>query len=187
MVGSDTAAAWRLLVTTAADIDSTDNSAYIPRAAKHSARRSWIYVDGENFMGARVDVANDPDNPELNIAWKYLWTAKDTWLGSEQNLGAIGAAYNLTMDPFEKYDMTFNGAVAARLPQPSAGGNPQDNGWVLRDPPSPDRVRQIDHRVSEHQAVCWWCRTTVSISKYPDNPVPLLDVKKPPNTKALGD
>jgi arylsulfatase len=27
--------------------------------------------------------------------------AKDTWLGSEQNLGAIGAAYNLTMDPFE--------------------------------------------------------------------------------------
>src|SRR6478672_4878115 len=30
---------------------------------------------------------------------------KDTWLGSEQNLGAIGAAYNLTMDPFEKYDM----------------------------------------------------------------------------------
>jgi len=23
--------------------------------------------------------------------------------------------------------------------------------------------------------------------QHPDNPVPLLDVKKPPNTKALGD
>ena len=22
----------------------------------------------------------DPDNPDLKIAWKYLWTAKDTWL-----------------------------------------------------------------------------------------------------------
>ena len=79
-----------------------------------------------------MDVADDPDNPDLNIAWKYLWTAKDTWLGSEQNLGAIGAAYNLTMDPFEKYDMTFNGAVSARLQQPSPGKYAgQDNGWVL--------------------------------------------------------
>ena len=24
-------------------------------------------------------------------------------------------AYNLTMDPFEKYDMTFNGAVSTRF------------------------------------------------------------------------
>jgi arylsulfatase len=31
---------------------------------------------------------------------------KDTWLGPELNLGAIGSTYNLTMDPFEKYDMT---------------------------------------------------------------------------------
>jgi hypothetical protein len=68
----------------------------------------------------------------FNIAWKYLWTAKDNWLGSGENLGAIGAAYNLTMDPFEKYDMTFNGAVAARLPQASPGKYAgQDNGWVL--------------------------------------------------------
>ena len=69
-------------------------------------------------MGARADIGGDPNNPDLSIAWKYLWTAKDTWLGSEQNLGAIGAAYNLTMDPFEKYDMTFNGATPARFPNP---------------------------------------------------------------------
>jgi len=60
-------------------------------------------------MGARADIAGDPNNPDINIAWKYLWTAKDTWLGPEQPLGSIGAGYNLTMDPFEKYDMIFNG------------------------------------------------------------------------------
>jgi hypothetical protein len=64
-------------------------------------------------MGAR---GCDPDNPDLNIAWKYLRTAKDTWLAREQNLGATGSIYNLTMDPLEKYDMLFNGAVSARMP-----------------------------------------------------------------------
>ena len=81
--------------------DSIDNSEYILGHAQHSARRSWIYIDGENFMGARGDVAGDPTNPDVSMAWKYLWTAKDTWLGPEQNLGSIGALYNLTMDPFE--------------------------------------------------------------------------------------
>jgi hypothetical protein len=41
----------------------------------------------------------------VNIGWKYLWSAKDSWLGPTQNLGSIGALYNLTMDPYEKYDM----------------------------------------------------------------------------------
>ena len=36
--------------------------------------------------------------------------------GAEQNLGATGAIYSLTMDPYEKYDITLNGAVASRLP-----------------------------------------------------------------------
>jgi hypothetical protein len=84
---------------------SIDNSAYVLGQAKHAARRSWVYIDGESFMGARVDVAGDPDNPDLNVAWKYLWTAKDTWLGAEQNLGAIGAAVQLawpgSMVPFQ--------------------------------------------------------------------------------------
>jgi arylsulfatase len=116
--------------------DSVDNSDYILGKAEHSGRRTWVYIDGEDFMGARVDVAGDPVRPDLNIAWKYLWTAKDTWLGSEQNLGATGAVYNLTMDPYEKYDMLFNGAAAARLPQPSPGKfSGQDNG-VGRGPSS---------------------------------------------------
>ena len=29
--------------------------------------------------------------------------------------------YNLTMDPFEKYDMCFNGAMASRFPKTSPG------------------------------------------------------------------
>ena len=28
----------------------------------------------------------------------------------------LARLYNLTMDPFEKYDMTFNGAVSTRTP-----------------------------------------------------------------------
>ncbi len=71
-------------------------------------------------------------NPDVSIAWKYLWTAKDTWLGPEQNLGSIGSVYNLTMDPFEKYDMVFNGAMSSRMPTASPGKYAgQDNGWVL--------------------------------------------------------
>jgi arylsulfatase A-like enzyme len=112
--------------------DSIDNSAYILGTAQHSARTSWIYVDGENFWGARADVGDDPKEPWLRLAWKYLYTAKDSWLGSEATLGSIGATYNLTMDPYERYDMTFNGAAATRTLSSSPGKYAgQDNGWVL--------------------------------------------------------
>jgi arylsulfatase A-like enzyme len=112
--------------------DGIDNSAYVTGKAQHSARNSWIYIDGEAFGGVRVDIGGDPEAPWLKVAWKYLWTAKDTWLGPTQMLGGIGAVYNLTMDPFEKYDMAFNGAVSNRMPTTSPGRySGQDNGWVL--------------------------------------------------------
>ena len=41
--------------------DSIDNSAYILGKAQHSARRSWIYIDGETFKGARADIGGDPE------------------------------------------------------------------------------------------------------------------------------
>lgn len=111
--------------------DSIDNSAYILGTSAHSARNFWVYIDGETFEGVRADV-RDPNNPSLNIAWKYLYTAKDSWLGSLANLGAIGALYNLTMDPYEKYDMIFNGAAPARVLTTSPGRYAgQDNGWVM--------------------------------------------------------
>jgi hypothetical protein len=109
--------------------DGIDNSAYVTGNAKHSARVSWIYVDGESFQGTRADVDNEPD---VRIAWKYLWTSKDTWLGPELPLGAIGSVYNLTMDPYEKYDMMFNAAVATRNSTTSPGRYAgMDNGWVF--------------------------------------------------------
>jgi arylsulfatase A-like enzyme len=67
--------------------DSIDNSAYITGKARHSARTSWIYTGGESFDGARADIGDDPENPDTHIAWKVLYTAKDTWLGPTQNLG----------------------------------------------------------------------------------------------------
>ena len=110
-----------------------DNSAYILGKAQHSARRSWIYIDGETFKGARADIGGDPEEPWVNIAWKYLYTAQATpGSGVNSDLGAIGAIYNLTMDPYEKYDMTFNGAAPASVLQASPGKYAgQDNGWVL--------------------------------------------------------
>ena len=45
--------------------DSIDNSAYVMGKAKHSARNSWIYIDGENFGGMRADIGGDPENPDL--------------------------------------------------------------------------------------------------------------------------
>ena len=61
----------------------------------------------------RADIGGDPNEPWVNIAWKMLYTARDSWLGAEANLGSIPALYNLTMDPYEKYDMIFNGAAPA--------------------------------------------------------------------------
>ena len=114
---------------------------------------------------------------------------KDTWLGSEQNLGAIGAAYNLTMDPFEKYDMVFNGAVAARLAQSSPGKYAgQDNGWVLAliFPV----VMEFNKSIADYPSIR---RSPGGASndwrpklQDPNNPVPLLDMKNPPQIKGGG-
>src|SRR4029077_12677615 len=72
--------------------DGIDNSAYVTGKSPTSARNSFIYIDGEALGAVRADIGGDPDNPDLKIAWKYVWTAKDTWLGPEQTLGGIGAA-----------------------------------------------------------------------------------------------
>jgi hypothetical protein len=112
--------------------DGIDNSAYILGKAPHSARDSFVYIDGESFKGVRADVGGDPDAPWIRIAWKELYTAKDTWLGPELNTGAEPSVYNLTMDPFEKYDMLFNGAVGTRSTTTSPGRYAgMDNGWAL--------------------------------------------------------
>jgi len=91
-----------------------------------------IYIDGENFSGVRADVTLDPDAPDIKIAWKALYSSKDTWMGPTLNMGAVPSIYNLTMDPYEKYDMMFNGAVSTRNPPSSPGRySGMDNGWAL--------------------------------------------------------
>ncbi len=111
--------------------DSIDNSAYVLGKAQHSARTSWVYVDGENFYGVRADINGGPQEPWVHTAWKLLYTAKDSWLGATADLGAVPAIYNLTMDPYERYDMTFNGAQATRVLSSSPGKYAgEDNGWA---------------------------------------------------------
>jgi hypothetical protein len=53
-------------------------------------------------------------------------------MGATLNMGAVPSIYNLTMDPYEKYDMMFNGAVSTRNPTSSPGRySGMDNGWAL--------------------------------------------------------
>ncbi len=169
--------------------DSIDNSAYVMGKAKHSARNSWIYIDGENFQGARYDIGGDPNNDDVHIAWKYLYTAKDTWLGPNQNLGSIGSLYCLTMDPFEKYDMVFNGAMASRLPKSSPGQwAGMDNGWVLSliYPVIVDFDESIVKYPSIKRYPGGASNDLIPNLQHPENPVPLVDPSKV-NVKAAGD
>jgi hypothetical protein len=54
------------------------------------------------------------------------------------------------MNPFEKYDMTFNGAVASRLAGQLCGARQRID--LGADHPDRDRVQQVDRGLSEHQA-----------------------------------
>jgi hypothetical protein len=65
--------------------------------------------------------------------WKFLWTAKDTWLGPELTL-EVPAIYNLKQDPAEQYDKMFNGAApptAGVLKTSPGRWSGQDSGWAL--------------------------------------------------------
>ena len=91
--------------------DSIDNSAYVTGKSKHSAWTRWIYMSRNLPWHVCADIGDDPTNPDVKIAWKYLYTAKDTWLGPNRT---SVPSVQPTISPWnrtEKYDMTFNGAV----------------------------------------------------------------------------
>jgi arylsulfatase len=170
--------------------DSIDNSAYILGKAQHSARKSWIYVNGEYLNAVRADVSGDPNEPWVNIAWKYMWTAKDEWLGPTANLGSVGAIYNLTMDPFEKYDMVFNGAAPTRGMTTSPGRyTGQDNGWVgaLINP----ALLEFDKSVMNYPNITRYpgggSNDLIPDLQLPKNPLPLLDPQNLPKGGAGSD
>lgn len=167
--------------------DSIDNSAYILGKSPHSARKSWIYIDGEYLNAIRADIGGDPNEPWVNIAWKYMWTAKDSWLGVSANLGSIGALYNLTMDPYEKYDMVFNGAAPSRVLTTSPGRYAgEDNGWVLALIYQP--LQEFDESIMKYPSIKRFpggaSNDLIPDLQHPDNPLPLL--KNLPKTIPTG-
>jgi arylsulfatase A-like enzyme len=169
--------------------DSIDNSAYVLGTAPHSARDTWVYIDGETFGGVRADIGGDPENPGLVIAWKYLYTAKDTWLGPEQNLGCCGSLYNLTMDPFEKYDMLFNGAVSTRMPTTSPGRYAgEDNGWVAAL--ASEVILEFNQSIIKFPSIRrvpgGASNDLVPNLQNPEDPVPALDPANPPRIGGSG-
>jgi arylsulfatase len=102
--------------------DGIDNSAYVLGKSPTSARESWVYIEGTDLLAVRYQ------------QWKFVFTAKDSWLGPDLSLGMAGALYNLRRDPGEAYDMIFNGAapVTAGVIKTSPGRySGQDNGWAF--------------------------------------------------------
>jgi hypothetical protein len=103
-----------------------------------------------------------------------------TWLGPVLPSGGIGALYNLTMDPFEKYDMVFNGAVATRSTTTSPGRYAgMDNGCVL----SLIRpvIMEFDQSIVDFPNIKRFpggaSNDQIPNLQNPDNPVPALDLR----------
>ena len=81
------------------------------------------------------------------------------------------------MDPYEKYDMTFNGAAPARVLTTSPGRYAgQDNGWVvaLIDPVMVEFDKTIMKFPSIPRFVGGASNDLMPNLQRPDNPVPLL-------------
>ena len=81
------------------------------------------------------------------------------------------------MDPYEKYDMTFNGAAPARVLTTSPGSYAgQDNGWVaaLLDPVMVEFDKTIMKFPSIPRFVGGASNDLMPNLQRPDNPVPLL-------------
>ena len=126
----------------------------------------------------------------MSIAWKYIYTAKESWLGPSYTLGSIGALYNLTMDPYEKYDMIFNGAAPTRGLTTSPGRYAgEDNGWVLSLIYTP--LMEFDKSIMEYPSITRYpggaSNDLVPNLAAPKNPLPMLDPKNMPKSGAGAD
>jgi arylsulfatase A-like enzyme len=100
--------------------DGIDNSEYLLGKGP-SARDTFFYYYDQAFGGVRVE------------NYKFLFTAKDTWLGPSLPLTSAPSMYNLFWDPGEQYDSVFNGAMpTAGEVQTSPGRfSGADHGWTL--------------------------------------------------------
>ena len=99
--------------------DGIDNSAYVLGEGA-SARDTFFFYYDQSFGGLRVE------------NYKFMFTAKDTWLGPSQPLTSAPAMYNLFWDPGEQYDSLFNGAMPPGQIQTSPGRfSGADHGWTV--------------------------------------------------------
>lgn len=83
-------------------------------------RDDFIFYNDNSFGGVRYK------------QYKFLFTAKDTWLGPRISMDAP-AIYNLQWDPGEQYDILFNGAAPTRGDFKTSPGRfaGADHGWTL--------------------------------------------------------
>jgi arylsulfatase len=135
----------------------------------------------------RTDIGGDPKEPWVNIAWKFVWTAKDTWLGPNEDTGSIPAVYNLTMDPYEKYDMIFNGAAPTRSTTNSPGKYAgQDNGWSAAL--FSFALAEFDKSIMKYPSIKRFpggaSNDLIPNLQHPENPVPSLDPNNMPKAGA---
>jgi arylsulfatase A-like enzyme len=100
--------------------DGLDNSDYLLGKGP-SNRTTFFYYFDQSFGGVRVD------------NYKFMFTAKDTWLGPSLPLQSAPAVYNLYWDPGESYDVLFNGAAPTRGDLKTSPGrfSGADHGWTL--------------------------------------------------------
>ncbi len=88
-----------------------------------------------------------------------------------------GALYNLTMDPYEKYDMIFNGAAPMRVMTSSPGRYAGEaNGWVLSliSPVIVDFDKSIMKYTSIKRFPGGASTDLTPDLQHPENPLPLL-------------
>jgi arylsulfatase len=93
------------------------------------------------------------------------------------------------MDPYEKYDMIFNGAAPTRVLSTSAGKySGQDNGWVLSL--IYPALIDFDQSVMKYPSIKRFpggaSNDLVPDLQHPDNPVPLLNHKSLPKAIPTG-
>ena len=88
------------------------------------------------------------------------------------------------MDPYEKYDMTFNGAAPARVLTTSPGRYAgQDNGWVLAliEPVILDFDKSIMKYPNIRRFPGGASNDLKPDLQHPDNPLPILKDQKEPH------
>jgi arylsulfatase len=106
-------------------------------------------------------------------------------MGPTLNLGALPSIYNLTMDPYEKYDMTFNGAVATRNTTSSPGRYAgMDNGWAISliDIPLTEFNKSIIKYPNIKRFPGGASNDEIPNLQNPENPLPYVDPQKAPKT-----